>query len=81
MLKVQFTTVAEMKDLVASGDVVLAERRRAFEHSQGRATTLNDDKLLIAIAATDDDDDELFVMNVLRVENDEYAIIGSPFLL
>lgn len=63
--------IAAIKDLIATSDVSLTERRKTFEAIKGRATTLNDDQLIIAIAATDDDDDDLFCTNVCLVEDEQ----------
>jgi hypothetical protein len=74
MLELLPIAIAEQKDLVDSGDLVLDERRNAFRHITGRHTMLDDEKLLIACAATDDDDDDLFAKNVELVEQGKYKI-------
>jgi len=77
MLQVSQTTIDEIKDLVASGDVKLEERRAVFRKAQERETTLPDHKLLVAVAATEDDDDTEFVTHVLEVEEDDFQIIAD----
>lgn len=73
MLSIQASTVEEMKALIESGDLSLAERRATFIKKAGRATTLNDELLTYACVTEDDDDDE-FVANVEKVEKGEYVI-------
>lgn len=70
-MEVREDHIQEMKALIESGDLDLAERRRAFKTKQGRETTLDDAGMIRACAATDDDDDDLFVSNVLAIEAGE----------
>lgn len=67
--RIDLDHVDEIKNLIASGDVSLQERKETFRKLTGRDTTLPNDRLIEAIAATDDDDDELFVANVLKHES------------
>lgn len=67
--------VSEMEELVDSGDIVLAERRRVFLQQRNRHTDLTDEKITIACAALDDDDDELFAAIVEQIEKGEYSVI------
>ena len=62
--------VQEIKALIESGDIDIAERRSVFHATEGRSTTLTDEQLIRAIAATDDDDDDLFVNNVKALEQE-----------
>jgi hypothetical protein len=63
--------ISDIKFLVGSGDIVLANERAKFKRIKGRDTLLDDDKLCRAIAMTDDDDDDLFVSMVEAVEAGE----------
>jgi hypothetical protein len=63
------TAIDEMKALVQSGDINLAEERVKFKKQTDRETTLNDDDLLEAIAATTDDDPEEFAENCITIED------------
>ncbi len=73
-LKVTAQGVAEMGDLVVSGDIKLAATRATFKSKTGRDTTLDDHKLLIAHAGQDDDDDDLLVQYIEQVEKGEYEV-------
>lgn len=70
-LKIADGYINEIKALIETGDVDLAERRKAFKLKEGRDTTLTDDNLIRAIAATDDDDDDLFCDNVKIAETEQ----------
>lgn len=70
MVEVDQKQIDEMKGLIETGDLDLAERRDTFTKIEGRPTTLDEDHLVKAIAATEDDDDELFCTNVKLMENE-----------
>jgi hypothetical protein len=59
--------IAEIKALIESGDVSLADERAKYLRKTGKNCPLDDEKLILAIAMTDDDDDDLFVANVDKV--------------
>lgn len=62
-MKVSADHFGAMKDLIAEGDLNLAEMRAKFAAKTARATTLNDEQLTAAVAMqTDDDDDELVTL-------------------
>jgi len=69
--------VAQIKDLIDSGDVDLDERRAAFKAYEGRDMELSKDDLILAIAATDDDDEDLFVGNVKALEDERRRARGA----
>ena len=58
----------EIRALVSSGDIDLQDEREKFKRIIGRYTSLTNDQLIEAIALTDDTDDDLFVKNVIIIE-------------
>jgi hypothetical protein len=66
-MKISKDELAEMKDLVESGDLDINAIRQKYQHSTGKTTTLTDEQLTAA-ARTEDDVDELLIANIIDIE-------------
>jgi hypothetical protein len=74
VLKITKDELAEMQDLVKSGDLNLTIMKVKFFNATGRETTLNDEQITAA-ARTEDDDDALFIANMTDIETNGLEII------
>jgi hypothetical protein len=73
-MKITKDELAEMKDLVESGDLNLVELRLKFRNWTGEDTMLNDEQLTAA-ACTEDDVDELLINNIRDIEQNGLQIV------
>lgn len=60
--------IAEMRELVKSGDMDLADYRKAYQDKFGVATTLPDDLICLAAYNSDDDDPDLWAEEMRKLE-------------
>lgn len=74
-MKISKTEYQDMRDLVDSGDLNIAEMRLKIYNKTGSETKLTDEQLTAA-AFTEDDDDDLLIANVKDIEANGLIIAG-----
>lgn len=78
-LQVSERQLQEVREMIASGDVNLAEARQKYRNLRGKDTSLNDEQLIAAVACLSDDDDEELANHIDTIETGGYTTHpGNP---